>query len=87
MENMREKITSFVFAALCLLVNGCGTPSGSAGYRDPEALLRNESQPESLIEVSFGHEEAVVTKNVPEDAVDAVQNAIKSMRGQPVSEP
>lgn len=69
------------------LFYGCGTPSERAGHPDPYPALRDEAQPASLVEVSFGHEGAEVTKSVPEDAVHAVQKAIKSIRGQPVSEP
>jgi len=85
---MKPFVSLSFFILVCCFFAGCGTPSGSAGYRgEPDGPLRDETHPASLIEVSFGPGETAVTKNIPEDAVHAVQNAVKSIRGQPVSEP
>lgn len=84
---MQPFLKILVFIAFIGVFSGCGTPALQTGDRDPDVPFRDESHASSLIEVSFGPGETEVTKNIPEDAVHAVQKAVKSMRNQPASEP
>lgn len=69
-----------------LLAAGCGTASLDAGYRNDDAGMTSEGEPASLFEMQFGASGREVTKNIPADAAQGVQRAVKSVRPSTATE-